>query len=155
MSGRLVFDSLLPREEHFDADGRRFILREATEDAAMKIRAVADRATRTSPDGKTVEVIDAAASAENALYMVSLCLWEVTKDGEKQVTPDEMRHWPARVTKALAEKVIEMSELGERDTPESLDEKIARLREQREKLLADGGASPEKNGHKATTGTSA
>lgn len=149
MSDELVFESLKPRVVTVRGDGRTLLLHEMTEDVATEVRARAAAA-------KAAGTPDDVAAAENGLYAVSLCLAEVIDGGEVPVSVEALRAMPSRVSTALAEKLNEISGVAQRDTADTLAEKIDRLREQREKLLANGnGGGPEKNGQRATTPISA
>jgi hypothetical protein len=152
MSDPLVFDDLEPRCERFAMGGEQYVLREPTESAAVRYRNALAKATKFGPDGKPVGIGD-IASADPVL--LSDCLFRVTDRGEQQVSTDEILKWTARRVKPLLARLKEMGELEEKDTPESLGEKIDRLKEQRAKLVGGDEGEPEKNGRVATPTTSA
>jgi hypothetical protein len=152
MSEPLVFDDLEPRSEAFKMGGEQYVLREPTEKAAVRYRNAIAKATRFGPDGKPSGMGD-IASADPVL--LSDCLFRVTDKGEQQVSTDEILTWTARKVKPLMARLKEMGELDDRETPESIDEKIARLQEQRAALAGEGEGTPEKNGRVGMTPTSA
>lgn len=91
------------------------VLYEASGEAASRFRnhIIADA---TFVDGKLSKVGKSVANAEPLL--VSLCLFELVKgaDGEeteKPVTEGAVKKWPARVQKALFDRIKEISDLDE------------------------------------------
>jgi SpoU rRNA methylase family enzyme len=151
MSNSFDFADLMPQAVPLTLGGKRYVLREASAAAAARWRNAVLRSTKMD-NGKVVSV-DGLADAEPLL--VSLCVFEVAADGvEKQVPLDTVRSWRASVVKALFEKAKAISELDEKDTKESLQEKVDRLRERMAELDADGGDAA-KNALGATTDSSA
>jgi hypothetical protein len=118
----MVFDEVCPAEVPVVIGSVRYVLREASEDAACKFRNALLRCTRPGPDGRPT-TYDGVADTEPLL--VSLCLYAADEGG--RVRPDRdgrpdprhlvplatVRSWPARVVKALAAKAQEISGLGE------------------------------------------
>ena len=108
----MSFDDLTPIEIPVSIGGKKFLLREATEDAAVKYRNKLAAAGRMV-DGKVVGIGD-IADAEPLL--VSLCLLELYEvngpDGlpqqrERPVLLSTVRGWPAKVVKAIFDKCME------------------------------------------------
>jgi hypothetical protein len=118
----MVFDDVSPAEVPVVIGSARYVLREANEDAACKFRNALLRCTRPGPDGRPT-TYDGVADTEPLL--VSLCLYAADEGGrvrpDRDGRPDHrhlvplatVRSWPARVVKALAAKVQEMSGLSE------------------------------------------
>lgn len=105
----LDFNDLSPIEVPVSIDGRSYILREATGDAACRYRNALLACTQLGPEGKPSSV-KGMADAEPLL--VSLCLFD---DAGKPVSGPTIRKWPARVLKALFDKATEISQLGEEE----------------------------------------
>ena len=140
------FDSLEPIEVPFKFRGKDYVLREATEATACQYRNAILRVARVE-DGKFSA---GDGFADTSAILVAGCLFEA--NGDKPVDVKTVRSWPARVVKQFFAKAKEISDLDEKETPETLTEKILELQEQRSKLLA--GESPEKNLPGVTTPTS-
>jgi hypothetical protein len=165
MSERMVFDSLEPKEIPVTLAGKSYVLREASEGAASARQSAISASMKFGPDGNPTGVVGNIGDADAVL--LAHCLYEADEDGKIRLLPNgdpdprylvpaqKIRGWLSRVTKPLIAKLKEISDLGEseKDTPESIDEKIMRLREQRVKLESEG--TPEKNGRVATPTTSA
>lgn len=124
------FDDLQPIEIPVKFRNRRFGLREATGDSAVKYRNAMLESTKLGPDGKPVSV---KGMANIEPFLVSLCLIEYIadkdgKDRERPVSDTTLRGWPNRVLKPLYEKCKEISALNEEDeTEEALTKKIEDL----------------------------
>lgn len=144
------FDSLEPIEVPFKFRGKSYVLREASEDVACRYRNAILRVSKVE-DGKFTA---GDGFADTSAILVSGCLFEVTDGGEKSVPLPTVRAWPARVVKPLFQKAKEISDLDEKETPETLTEKILALQEQRSKLLEESREGAEKNSPSATTPTS-
>lgn len=124
LSADLVFDNILPVEVPVSVAGKKYVLREASGDAACRYRNALLKSTRLGPEGKP-SVIDGLADVEPLL--VSLCLFEVLSDGtlaKGPVPAHVIRSWPARIQKALFERAKQISDLEERETAASLEAKI-------------------------------
>ena len=144
----LYFDDLQPIEVPVKYGNKAYILREASEDAAVKYRNAQARGARFGADGKPVSV---ESVADKEPLLVSLCLYHADKEGHISVTregrPDPrflvplqvILTWPPRIVDALFKRLLKISELDDApDTPETLAEKITVLQEQRESLLKNG-----------------
>jgi hypothetical protein len=107
------FSDIVPAEVPVSYGGRHFILREASGDAAARYRNALLKSTKLT-DGK-VSSMEGMADVEPLL--VSLCLWEINPAGagvkEGPVSLGFIRSMPARIVKALFEKVKVMSDLAE------------------------------------------
>lgn len=124
--------------------GKEYVLKEATGDAATKYRERILRATVLGPDGKPTKM-NGVASADP--YLLSLCLF--TKNGHP-VPESTIRSWSNRVYKALFERLLTISEMEvQQETIEALEEKLTELKRQQEsaKNVPDdslaGSESPE------------
>ena len=107
----LDFSDLEIKEEPvITPDGKEFTLREANGKAATDHRNAVMACTIFGPDGKVVGVKD-LSSVEARL--VAACLWD---DKGRNPAVSLIQSWPARVQKALFEKVKELSDMGE-DSP--------------------------------------
>lgn len=124
------FDDLQPIEIPVKFRNRRFMLKEATGDAAVKYRNAMLESTKLGPDGKPVSV---KGMANIEPYLVSLCLIELIadkdgKDRERPVSDTTLRGWPNRVLKPLYDTCKEISALSEEDdTEEAITKKIEDL----------------------------
>jgi hypothetical protein len=125
----LDFDDLQPIEIAFPIQGKPYVLREASGDAVTKHRSVMLRALKMGANGRPVGIDASAADAEALL--VSLCLYDADEQGhlrlDKNGNPDgrymvsipRVKAWPARVQKALFNKIREISDMDEsKDSPE-------------------------------------
>lgn len=127
MSDAMNFDDPTLREVPVKIGDKRFVLREASGDAACKWRNSILKATKLV-DGKPASM-DGLADGEP--YLVSLCLFELNADGlELRPVPlHVVRSWPARVQKALFERVKSMSDLDDAEDAGALEKTIADAQE--------------------------
>lgn len=133
MADEFDFGDLAPIEVPCTIGGKKYTLREASGDAACKYRNALLKATKLGTDGKPTS-IDGMADAEPLL--VSLCLFTA----ENTAVPVQVvRSWPQRIQKRLFDEAKRISQLDERDTPASIEEKILKLQEERAKLLSTNG----------------
>jgi hypothetical protein len=149
---------LEPQSVRLKIGGLDYVLREASEEAAVKYRNAMTSAARFK-NGE-VAGVDGWASAEPVL--VAGCLFRVYEhqgeEKERAVTLTEVSKWPARVVTPLFRRARDMSGLAvEEETREvlqkqreELDKKLARL----DAADKDGGADAAKNGQGAMTATS-
>lgn len=148
----IVIDSLEPIGIPYRIAGKSYLLREADEGAAIRYRD-AQIACAQMADGKVVGVRGAAGVQA---LLVSLCLFERPNSQdltvERPVPLSVIKSWPAKVIRQLFEKVRDISDLSEQETPEQLEEQIAKLQERLAKLRAE--ESKAKNEPNATTDTS-
>lgn len=105
----LDFDSLAPYKEEIKLDGKIYILSEASADIGTRYRDGLASKIRMK-DGKP-SGIDGFADLEFPL--VSGCL---TLDGVS-VQVDQLRKWPYRVIKTIADRIKEVSGLDEGKEP--------------------------------------
>ena len=118
--------SLLPTEIPVTIDGKAYVLREASEAAAVQYRDITINGAKMQ-DGKVVGV-HGISRAEPTL--VSLCLFEKGDKGEVAVAFATVASWPARVVKDLFENAKRISHLNEEEeTVETLEKQIAALQE--------------------------
>jgi hypothetical protein len=151
----MVFDDLAPAEVPVRIGGERFVLREASGDAAAKYNNARMRAHKLQ-DGALVG-LDGVGDLEPLL--VSLCLYKADKDGGLPLTKagdadprflvpqEQIRRWKGNVQHALFDKAKELSPwLIQAPTPEALREQIALLQKQLEVLEKAKAAEPETGG---------
>lgn len=147
----LCFDDMTRIEAPVKIAGKPHVLKEATEAAATIFKNRMAAGLKMA-DGKVVG-ITAVADAES--YLLALCLFERTKDGDVPIPRDVIRDWPYRVTKPLLERIKKISRLEEPETAETLQ---TRIREDQEKLKAlqngHDALAQEKNLPSASTSTS-
>ena len=124
------FDDLAPVQIPVTVKGVKYLLCEASGDAATKWRNANVAAARYD-DGKMVGV-DGIANSEPLL--VSLCLCETNPDGgvkyNKQGDPcfvpiRTIRAWPARIQRKLHDTIKQISDLDEAETREVLEKRLA------------------------------
>jgi len=154
----MVFEDLAPIEVPVRMGGKRYVLVEASEDAACKYRNHTTGCARFE-NGRMVGLSGPIADVEPLL--VSLCLFELyDHQGEtrrRPVTLNQVKGWPARVVRPLFERAKEIGGLQEEDDPTALRRRIAADRqrlaalESGEAETAEGAA---KNSPAATADTS-
>lgn len=145
MSDELNFD-LQPVEISVTIHKKHYILKEASGGAVCTYRNAILKAMKPGPDGKPT-AMEGLADAEPLL--VSLCLVERKEvDGkavDQPVSLAQVRAWPNRVQKTLAERVKQISDLEEAapDTAATLEEKMAELQARRDRLSGGEPGSAE------------
>lgn len=145
------FDDLAPWSRPFTYDGKPYLAREASADAARQFDNAKYRAGRWTDDGKT-RVVEGLADAE--LVLLSLCVFEVyehPKEGTKErpVAQVQLKTWPARVTRKLFEAIKEASQL---DPPVKKDEEGSRKNGQPSSTSGgDTSPSPESSDNTSTS----
>lgn len=121
---------LEPVQIPYKIKGEVYILKEASGDAAVKWRNAQFRATKFGPEGK-LSSVDGMSDTEP--YLVSLCLFKLTTKGnqpvEVPVPAAIIRSWPNKIQKLLFDKVVEISNLKEEETVESIQTEIKELEE--------------------------
>ena len=95
------------REEKVKILGVDYLLRELSEEASIKFQIASIRCSKVSADGE-VTVGDLAEAPRLSSLLVSLCL---TDSAGTPVSEEQVARFPARVIKALAAKVREMSDM--------------------------------------------
>ncbi len=94
--------------------GEKYILAEATGDAAVKYRNQAIAGAKMV-DGKVTGFRNVA---DVEPLLVSLCLWKLTDDGRlSAVTEKTVRSWPSHYQKDLFERAKSISNLDDGDNP--------------------------------------
>lgn len=106
----LDLGSLAPREFSVTVGDKEYVLREASEGAAVRYRDAIFQSTKFSK-GKLSGMV---GLAEAEPLLVSLCLFE---GGDKPVPLNVIKCWPARIVKAMFEKAKDISDLGEKENP--------------------------------------
>lgn len=127
------FDDLAPQSVAVTIKGQKYVLREATEEAARQYRNAQYRSMKMGPDGKPSSL---DGMADTGSILVSGCLFAVTATGESPVPLTAVRLWPARIVGPLFERAKFLS---------NLDQDLKAPGEKEEAL---------KNGSSATTATS-
>lgn len=127
-----------PKEIQVKIGDKTYTLREATGDAVVRFNGRRAQAGRFE-DGKFVGVSSNLADAEP--FLVSLCLFD---EAGKLVPETVIRRWPSRVQKRLFDKVMEISELVEKEDLASLEKQKAEL-EKRIAQIHRETDDPEKN----------
>lgn len=123
----LNFD-LAVKEVAATIGGKKYTLREASEDAAIKYKNALARSVRVA-DGK---VVGSDGVGDAQALLVSLCLFETIADdagrpaGERNVPLVTVRGWPARVVRPLFHRAEQIS--GLEDGPKDPPARIAALR---------------------------
>ena len=148
----LNFDDLFPQEVKVKIGGKPYVLKEASAGAAAQWRNALIGCTQLGPDGKPQSI---KGVGDTEPLLVSLCLFESGEKGLIPVPIHIVRGMPARVCKALFEKVKAMSDLDEQggETEEALVEKMDRLRDQLEKARQGKAEDPLKNAPSGGTPT--
>ena len=149
----LRLDDLEPISIPFIFKSKNYVLREASEDAAVKYRNAVQRSLRTNQEGNVVG-IDGMADAEPLL--VSLCVFEVNPAGSKApegpVSLSWVRSLPSRFAKRLFAKARDISELSE-DTEETLEKQINLLQRRLARLREGKATTTEGNAKNALDDT--
>ncbi len=138
MKDELNFDDLTLIELPVSVKGVKYVLREASGDAAVRYRNKLLDGTTLGPEGNVVKVI---GMANVEPFLVSLCLFD---EKGRPVKCELIRSWPARIQKALFEKVKEISELDEEQDLDTLIKQQAEI-DKKIRDLADKRDSAAKN----------
>lgn len=157
------YDDLRPQEFRFQVNGKKYILREASEGAATEYRSASLRGAEIIHNedrgDRTIRGMVGIADVEPLL--VSRCVFEVLESGQEKAVPKVLIDgWPAKVVKDLFERVKQSSDLEEKDDlptlkkqRERLDKKIAKLEIESNGKHTDA-EDPAKNSQSATADTS-
>lgn len=130
----IVHDDLEPITIEVKFRGQDYLLREADEKASVKINNARIAAARFE-DGELSRVEKAAEVATLAL---SLCLVKVDAPGKySPVDLSTLNAWPARFTKRLYDKAMEISGMDDKKTITQIDKEIARLQKKRTALVKE------------------
>lgn len=124
--------------------GKKYRLHEASGGAVCAFRNAMFANTKLSPEGKP-ETFGTMADADPVL--VSKCLYEILPDGKSEgpVHVNQIRAWPNAILRKLSAKVKEISDLGDEETVEVLEKRIADDTAKLERLRA-AAANPTGNG---------
>ena len=157
MTTEMCFDDITPTEIPVTVGKKHYILLEAMGDVSCKWENAKARCAKVSQDGKTVAI---DGLADTTPYLLSLCLYLANPQGKIDLladgTPDPktlvplktIRSWPFKITKALYNKLVEISELNEKETVEALETRITDTQKRLESLRS--GENLPKNGHSDT-----
>jgi hypothetical protein len=120
------FDDLKPEEIEFGFQGRRFILREASHGTARRYRSKVFAAYTQNSEGNLVPT---ERLPETETTLVAGCCFEITSQGNKPVTEEDVITWPNRATTWVFDTAKKISMLTDRDlsSPESIQREIERL----------------------------
>lgn len=139
---------LTPQQQTVRYGGKTYVLREASEGAAIAFR---DRSARglSFQDGKVARV---DGIAEVQALLVSECLFKADADGQvlangqgqpvRGATLQELKGWPSRFVRRLFDWVKAVSQLAEEETEESLARDIAALQGRLARLRGDDPNAP-------------
>jgi hypothetical protein len=135
MSGQekeLIFEDLTPVEVPVTIGGKRYKLREADGETAVKYRNAAAACTKIGTGGKFSEL---RGVGDLEPLLVSLCLVD---EAGNRVPESTVRTWPNRVQRALFDRAKEISHLGEEEPSDeaSLRAKLADTQEKLDALTA-------------------
>lgn len=145
------FDDIALIEIPVKIGDKKYVLREATGEAAAKYKNAQMACAKFNSEGKPSGV---GNMADTELLLVHLCLFETDPQGQAtliNVPLPRVRSWPVRITRALFEKAQQISQLEMKETKETLTEKIGRLREQLDKVEAGTEEDHAKNSPETTT----
>jgi len=151
ITNEMVFDDLSLIEVSVRIKDVQYVLREGTAEAVRQYRNSIVRSTKLGVDGRPTS-IDGIADCD--LLIVSLCLFEHYKKGDKDyerpVPLAALRLWPDRVVKNLCERAKLITGIKEQDDSE--ETLVSRIeRDQRRLELLRAGKSPAKNGQEGGT----
>ena len=134
------FDDLAPIEEPVKYKKRKFVLREASEAAAIKYRDARMRGSEIvgTPDGGgPITIRQGGSAAEVQWVLVSECLYDVNGNGSVKDRPvgAEVKSWSSLVVRRLFDRVFEISPgLSEIETKDMLLKRLADTQEKLNKL---------------------
>lgn len=122
----MSFDDLTPIEVPVQIRGEKYVLCEATGEAAARFRNHAMACTTFGPDGKPTGV---KGLGDLQILLVSLCLYKVVAKGSvttlERVSTAFVQNLSERIVKPLFERAKAISELGE-----DADESVAAIEKQ-------------------------
>lgn len=130
------FDEIAPIEVPITVKGERFILHEATGDAACKYGNAMSACYHYGPEGNISSI---TGMADVQPLLISLCL---TKENGARVSEDVVRSWPARVQKSLFKRAKEISDL---DVGDDALESLMKQRDEIDRRIARLKGEPVKN----------
>lgn len=127
----LEFEEMKRKEVPVKIGTREYILMEAMAGDVINYRNYMIRATRVDASKKTASVGD---FAEADIYLISLCLVEITDRGNRKVPVEILRGWRNEVKNKLFTRLQQISDMLEEETIEELlqqrsliDEKLLKL----------------------------
>lgn len=119
----LDFPDVTPHEEPVTYGTDKYVLREATEHAAVQYRDMVLRAVKFT-DGK-MSSADGLSAVEPRL--VSMCLFDLSG---KNVSLPVILTWKPSVVKILHDRIKEVSGLDEKETKDQLEKRLADTQKQ-------------------------
>lgn len=128
------FSDLTPKTATVSFQGRSFVLKEATEDQAVKFKNMSAKAAKFK-DGDLTG-IEGAANVEP--FLLSLTMVELIDGKEMPVQESFVRTLPSRVVSPLFDWVRDASGLGGKETLESVNKKLADLEKKKAELIKEG-----------------
>ena len=130
-------DDLTIAEIPVKIKGKRYVLREAGEDATCRYRNALARCSKMGPEGNVQSIDGPIADVEPLL--VSLCMFEQLPDGtgykDKSILTGLVRSWPGRIVKQLFERIQDISDMGE--DKESLQKQMTEIQKKLQKMSAE------------------
>jgi hypothetical protein len=124
--------------------GTKYVLREASGDAACKYRNAMLNCTELGPDGKPSRM---GNMADTEPLLVSLCLFRA--DNDKPVALEVVRSWPNRVVSKIYDKAKELSEIDQDDSLDGLLKQKEVLDRKIQVLMSEDPAKNEQSGTQA------
>lgn len=135
----LDFEGMEPIELPVKYNGKSYLLREASADAAKEYNSARLRGMEMTFDeagNKTAKHFDAAGEVE--ILLVSRCLWAEGKDGNftLPVKREDVRLWRSKVVKKLHDEAKRISDLDEKEELPELEKQLTTLQAKVAKLKA-------------------
>lgn len=140
----IIFEDLTQVEVPVTLGNVKYILREATGEAAVKYQNAVTKCSRFT-DGEFSGIQGDLADTQPLL--VSLCLFEA--ETGKPVSLAKVKSWPYRVQKDLYTRAKLISDLDEKTDKATLEKQLAAIQKQLAELANEG--DPSKNQHGAMT----
>jgi len=128
MADELDFDDITVVEIPVRFQGKRYVLREASEEATIKYRATQFRDAKLV-DGKVSANME--RMQELGSLLVSMCLFD---EADKPVSLQTIRGWPRRVVEPLHQRALQISKLDDNATAEALEKQLASTQERLDAL---------------------
>ena len=116
-----------PIEVPVSIQGKKYVLREASGDAARKYHNAVLSSTQLGPEGKPSRI---KGMADVEPLLVSNCLFSVDDEGQQvPVLLQTILDWPARVQKGLFERIKDISDLVEEGEVEELEKALEKAKQ--------------------------
>jgi len=143
-------EGLKPIEVPVKFQGKRYLLKEASEGAQLEHRDGTLRAAKPNMETGKPTTMEGVGLV-NAKFLAS-CLFEVTEGGQVPVTVEVVLAWPTKVVKMLRDKLREITGLREEEDEVSIDKQIEALKKNKADLAKLRESA--KNGRGAMTSAS-